>query len=586
MQTARLERLGDRRAVDRAVFNWLLEANKQPFDYFTQSDIRAAIPLLQRWVAQAPIDTPQEKLRLLTARRSLLACVHGIGMDVDTFLAAAIGEMKELRTARPWQRQKRALLASIDAAWQPDLHEWAAISAQEASLYAIAALFDEPHGKNGLQAFDRILDALPGLPPASHSFLFMRDLAYASYITGFGASARKYDAKRALNALVQPMLGELHVPAGRTAQTAGQPRRLLIISELYDGANVMHRCYGEVIAGLREQFHITWLADAATRCAEHAQLAHEVFYFDSRVENLPDLARLAVAQKPDILYYPSVGMAWWTFALANLRIAPMQVASLGHPCPSGASEIDWLAMPHELHHANAWQGEKALTYARHPILAAPYQDPRFRQLAQQRLARPAAGGPLTIGINASSMKLNHAFLSAVRSVMDAAPAGTQLRFFPNTSGLRHFSILARLGKLFPEAEIMPSAGLETYFAKLAGCDLVLQSFPFGGTNTTTDSLALGIPVVCLSGVEAHSRIDMKILRQLGLDDQLLAHDLQDYLRIAGQLLADAKLRARCGGQAAERIVDVMTQEKEAPSGLAQAMLQAWEQGAKNNIGTP
>lgn len=548
--------------------------------------MRTAIPLLQRWVAQAPIDTPQEKLRLLTARRSLLACVHGIGMDVDTFLTESIGEMKGLRAARPWQRQKRALLASIDTAWQPDLHEWAAISAEDAMLYGIAALFDEPHGKDGLQAFDRILDALPGLPPASLSFLFMRDLAYASYITGFGASARKYDAKRALNALVHPMLGELRVSAGHLARPAGQPRRLLIVSELYAGANVMHRCYGQVIASLREQFHITWLADAATRCAEHAQLAHEVFYFDSRVENLPELARLAGAQKPDILYYPSVGMAWWTFALANLRIAPLQVASLGHPCPSGASEIDWLAMPHELHHADAWPGEKALTYARHPILAAPYQNPRFRQLAQQRLARPAANGPLTIGVNASSMKLNHAFLSAVRAVMDAAPAGTRLRFFPNTAGLRHFSIQARLGKLFPEAEIMPSASLETYFANLASCDLVLQSFPFGGTNTTTDSLALGIPVVCLSGVEAHSRIDMKILHQLGLDDQLLARDTQDYLRIAGQLLADATLRASCGRQAAERIVDAMAQEQDAPSGLAQSILQAWEQGAENNIGTP
>lgn len=46
------------------------------------------------------------------------------------------------------------------------------------------------------------------------------------------------------------------------------------------------------------------------------------------------------ATRPDMVYYPSIGMDPNIIALVNLRLAPIQIISLGHPATSNTDTID------------------------------------------------------------------------------------------------------------------------------------------------------------------------------------------------------------------------------------------------------
>ncbi|MBF0612489.1 MAG: tetratricopeptide repeat protein [Magnetococcales bacterium] len=65
-------------------------------------------------------------------------------------------------------------------------------------------------------------------------------------------------------------------------------------------------------------------------------------------------------------------------------------------------------------------------------------------------------------------------------------------------------------------------------------DVTLDSFPFSGSNTTFESLWMGVPVVTLSGENMVSRVSTSMLIQCGLD-HLIATSSEQFIYICHQL---------------------------------------------------
>jgi predicted O-linked N-acetylglucosamine transferase (SPINDLY family) len=76
-----------------------------------------------------------------------------------------------------------------------------------------------------------------------------------------------------------------------------------------------------------------------------------------------------------------------------------------------------------------------------------------------------------------------------------------------------------------------------YFGTYRRIDVALDPFPYGGGTTTCDALWMGVPVVSLAGQTAVGRGGLSILSNLGLPE-LVAHDAEQYLRIAVELAQD------------------------------------------------
>ena len=61
-----------------------------------------------------------------------------------------------------------------------------------------------------------------------------------------------------------------------------------------------------------------------------------------------------------------------------------------------------------------------------------------------------------------------------------------------------------------------------------------------------DAAPLGLPGVCLDGVEAHAHADAAIFARIGLPGELTANSLDDYVAAAVRLIDDQAWRAYCG----------------------------------------
>jgi predicted O-linked N-acetylglucosamine transferase (SPINDLY family) len=73
-------------------------------------------------------------------------------------------------------------------------------------------------------------------------------------------------------------------------------------------------------------------------------------------------------------------------------------------------------------------------------------------------------------------------------------------------------------------------------------DVALDSFPFSGSTTTFDALAMGVPVVTLPGWSLISRWTAAMLRGVGLDE-FAAATPEEYIEIAARIAGDAARRA-------------------------------------------
>ncbi|CQH11476.1 putative accessory processing protein [Yersinia enterocolitica] len=96
--------------------------------------------------------------------------------------------------------------------------------------------------------------------------------------------------------------------------------------------------------------------------------------------------------------------------------------------------------------------------------------------------------------------------------------------------------------ILPQARVYEHLGYLDYLQVINQCDLFINPFPFGNTNGIVDTVRQGLPGVCLSGTEVHEHIDEGLFRRLGLDEELIAHDLAEYIAVTVRLISDKEWR--------------------------------------------
>ena len=90
---------------------------------------------------------------------------------------------------------------------------------------------------------------------------------------------------------------------------------------------------------------------------------------------------------------------------------------------------------------------------------------------------------------------------------------------------------------------LPKLPKSDFFALLRLADVVLDTFPVGGGITTIDALAQGVPVVTLPSAQIGQCFAAGMQRFIGAAD-VVADDLDEYVRVATDLAVDANLRSQ------------------------------------------
>ncbi|MTW14130.1 hypothetical protein GM658_26295 [Pseudoduganella eburnea] len=535
-------------------------------------DEAALLELLGRWVREAGVKDELGVLRLLAVRGVLRDLVGAAGARVKPFLMDVLA-MREEDLLHPqqmpgWKQLKLAALGDASLLSAEALAEWSGHDPIHARLAAIACLDTCPLDAGAARATAAAGRWLMSVAPVKMPLRYLEQCHVSAFHVSYLADPGRHDFKRAIVRHAGAQLPAVP-PASARAPVAGKPR-LTIVGELLFPGHAMFRCYAGQLAGLKEHFHVTLLTDQPTRCAEHARFSDEQLYFPPQERDVARLAQMVASTAPDLLFYPSIGMCYWTFVLSMLRLAPLQLMSVGHPAPSCSGQIDGTLVFHELATAPMPEYGKMACF---DAQALPSPPPGGWH------ARPRPAGEVrTVAVNAARMKLTPDFLDVVAQVLASAPPATQLHFFPNASGAELLALRRELQGRFPQACVHPTMGYAGYMDKLAQADVILQSFPFGGTNTAMDALALGIPLVCLEGGDLASKVDPLLLARAGLGE-LCAKDRDTYLALASQLLNSEAERARIGTLARSGLAQLAGQDAQGQTTLAAAILRAWQEQA-------
>lgn len=223
------------------------------------------------------------------------------------------------------------------------------------------------------------------------------------------------------------------------------------------------------------------------------------------------------------------------------RPAPRQFSWLGYAGSTGLTAVD------------AFIGDRWLLPAGADLA---FVEPLRRLPHSFTVYAPPAGAPpvSTLGtapwfgsFNALH-KLGDAVLALWARVLDAVPGSRLLLKAP---GLQHEAERAALLARWPgDASRLSLEGpgpLADYLAAFGRIDIALDPFPHGGGMTTLDGLWMGVPVLTLPGPAPISRQGLGFLQTLGLADDWVARDADDFVRLAAQRMQDraalATLRA-------------------------------------------
>lgn len=254
-----------------------------------------------------------------------------------------------------------------------------------------------------------------------------------------------------------------------------------------------------------------------------------------------------MADQPDIIFYPEIGMDPITLGLASHRLAPLQVASWGHPITTGLPTID--------------------VYFSGELLEPPDADAHYRE----RLVRLPGTGCCTTPIeiipeSVPELEAELALRSGVRFVI----AQTPFKFDPADDmlyssiaaavGNSTFILLrsskypwatdlvhARLSRTFRERGLEPEQHLlvipwlsrEKFYGLLDMCDVYLDCPSFSGYTTAWQAIHRGISVVTLEGKFMRQRLAAGLMRKIGLIDTI-ATSYDDYVTIAARLAEECQ----------------------------------------------
>ena len=251
----------------------------------------------------------------------------------------------------------------------------------------------------------------------------------------------------------------------------------------------------------------------------------------------------------DILIYPELGMHPDTFALAQLRLAPVQCAAWGHPTTTGLPTIDVFIG------CASMEPEGATAHYREQLFLLPGLGTRYGHPgAPATASRKDLGLPedRTLYLVPQSLfKIHPDNDELIADVLAADPKGVAV-LFANESRTIVDALVRRLKPVFARRGLstqehlhfLPPLSHDAYLAVNHVCDVMLDTVHWSGGNTALDALSVGLPIVTLPGPLMRGRQSSAMLLRMGMD-RLVARDREHYVHLAVELGTDVALRTDC-----------------------------------------
>lgn len=307
----------------------------------------------------------------------------------------------------------------------------------------------------------------------------------------------------------------------------------------------------------REMFELHLFSLGARHDAETAFAKSLATTFVAGAHSLSYWVEAIIGREVGILVYPEIGMDEMTVKLASLRLAPVQVATWGHPETTGLPTIDYYISADGLEPASA-EKHYSERLVRMPHLGCCYHPipvtPAAPDLAGMGIDE---GVPLLL---APGVPYKYAPRHDPVLVEIARRLGQcQLVFFTfdRRRELSH-KFQVRLERAFAQAGLdfrdygvfVPWMDRPSFHGLMRRADVFLDTIGFSGFNTAMQAVECGLPIVAYEGRFMRGRLASGILHRIGLSE-LVATRTEDYISLVVKLAHDRKYRQRIVKRMAE-----------------------------------
>ena len=351
----------------------------------------------------------------------------------------------------------------------------------------------------------------------------------------YADSPNKHKIKVPLNNLLRQFVAKQNVNIKPVTYIKKTKPTVLVINEYFQKTHAMYRCYAPFLRSLKEDFNLIGLADEKVIDKKERDIFSYIKAENYDAMPFEKLVEIINKIKPDIIYYPSVGMRWWVLMLANLRLAPIQIASLGHPATTQSEAIDYIFTGFQEGNLNEIYSERTLTT---PEFYTADAHPLQKEVLDLKKAETPQTdrNKINIAINAKVMKLSYRMLNVCKRLSQNTEKEIIFHFFPGEVGIFDDGIRAYLKRELPNCIVYTTANYLDFMRNLNNCDISLAAFPFGNTNSTVDACVLRMPVVAHFGAEMSAQSDRLVMRSVRYPEWMISYNDEDYYQTAKRLV--------------------------------------------------
>ncbi len=334
------------------------------------------------------------------------------------------------------------------------------------------------------------------------------------------------------------------------ARTAGERVRVGFVSAHFRGHTV-GRLFSGWVTGLDPaRFEVHAISTAGSGDAETRALAARVHKAHLVPIGPAELVRLIAGLRLDVLIYPDIGMDPVTQLAAALPLAPLQLASWGHPVTTGLPHVRGFLS------ASAMEPEGADAHYRERLIRLPGLSIDYPRPDIPPLPRPENPAPVLFCAQ-SLFKAPPAQDATFARILAEVPDAT-LRFIAHPIGevtaafrQRLTGALSAMGVDPARIEFLPPTDRAGFVGYCRGADVILDTFGWSGGNTSLEAFHAGTSVVTLPGAFMRGRHTSAMLTLMELPE-LVAADADGYAGIAVRLATDGDFSGDMRNRIAER----------------------------------
>ncbi len=258
---------------------------------------------------------------------------------------------------------------------------------------------------------------------------------------------------------------------------------------------------------------------------------------------------IIMADRPDVLIYPEIGIDPTAVQLAAQRLAPVQCNSWGQPVTSGMPTMDYFLSSDLMEPPDA-EDHYTETLVRLPGLSIHYDEHRVttsRQMARARHGVRPNGIVFWCGQTLAKFQPQHddVFPRIARQVGDCQFLFIRFRHGDGVTQLFQNRMEAAFAAHGLRAQdhcvMLPYMDQPDFVATYAASDIFLDSIGWSGCNTILESLSHDLPIVSMAGEFMRGRHGVAILHQLGVPE-LACETVTEYCATAARLANNAEFR--------------------------------------------